>query len=201
MAHLYSIDFGTDVVSEAQYAPICSGTASAQLHRRNGCRCRQARQADHVGDEPEGTPVRYMRSIFIPGEDKCYCRFEGESADTVRQAALAAGSDFDGLAREHSGDQATAASGGDLGFVARGQTVPPFEDALFGLEPGSISGVVESPFGFHVIKAEGRRDARLIPFDEASAQIRLLLLDQARQALMVEFIARLRASGEIEIHI
>ncbi|PKB81750.1 MAG: DUF4242 domain-containing protein [Chloroflexi bacterium] len=34
----------------------------------------------------EGTPVRYMRSIFIPGEDKCYCLFEGESADTVRQA-------------------------------------------------------------------------------------------------------------------
>jgi len=86
MAHLCSIDFGTDVVSEAQYAPICSGTASAQLHRRNGCRCRQARQADHVGDDPEGTPVRYMRSIFIPGEDKCYCLFEGESADTVRQA-------------------------------------------------------------------------------------------------------------------
>jgi hypothetical protein len=34
----------------------------------------------------EGTPLRYMRSIFIPGEDKCYCLFEGESADTVRQA-------------------------------------------------------------------------------------------------------------------
>ena len=34
----------------------------------------------------EGTPIRYMRSIFIPGEDKCYCLFEGESADTVRQA-------------------------------------------------------------------------------------------------------------------
>ncbi len=34
----------------------------------------------------EGTPVRYMRSIFIPGEDKCYCLFEGDSADTVRQA-------------------------------------------------------------------------------------------------------------------
>ena len=34
----------------------------------------------------EGTPVRYMRSIFIPGEDKCYCLFEGESADAVRQA-------------------------------------------------------------------------------------------------------------------
>ena len=34
----------------------------------------------------EGTPVRYLRSIFIPGEDKCYCLFEGESAETVRQA-------------------------------------------------------------------------------------------------------------------
>ena len=38
----------------------------------------------------EGTPVRYMRSIFIPGEDKCYCLFEGDSADTVRQANIRA---------------------------------------------------------------------------------------------------------------
>lgn len=122
-------------------------------------------------------------------------------ARAVREQALTAETDFGALAREHSDDVATAESGGDLGFVGRERTVEPFEVALFALELGGVSEVVESPFGFHVIKAFERREGRVIPFDEASGQIRLLLLGQARQTLTVEFIARLRHAGEIEIHI
>ena len=120
-------------------------------------------------------------------------------AETIRRQAAGAGADFAALAREHSTDEATAPNGGDLGFVERGQTVPPFETALFALDPGGVSDVVESPFGFHIIRAVERRAGSVVPYEEAGPQIRLLLIEQERQALMSEFLARLRAAGEVEI--
>lgn len=64
------------------------------------------------------------------------------------------GAKFDELARKHSQDAGTAPAGGDLGFFGRGTMVKPFEDAAFALKPGQTSGIVESEFGFHVIRLE-----------------------------------------------
>ena len=61
------------------------------------------------------------------------------------------GADFAALAREHSEDPGSAQNGGEL-TVTRGQTVPPFEQAAFALEPGGLSSVVETQFGYHIIK-------------------------------------------------
>ncbi len=62
------------------------------------------------------------------------------------------GQDFTALAREFSDEPGAATSGGDLGVFGHGQMVPPFESAAFALAPGAISDVVETSFGFHVIK-------------------------------------------------
>ena len=61
--------------------------------------------------------------------------------------------------------------------------------------------MTESRFGFHVIRAGDRRDARVVPFEEAGGGIRRMLVEQARQALTAELIARLRAAGEIETYL
>jgi len=77
---------------------------------------------------------------------------ESQIADIERQ--LQGGADFAALARANS-DCGSAQAGGDLGGFGRGQMVRGFEDAAFGLNVGDTSGVVETPFGFHIIRRTG----------------------------------------------
>ena len=72
-------------------------------------------------------------------------------------AKLRAGGDFNALAKEHSVDTSNKDRGGDLGWFGRGMMVKPFEDAAFALKPGELSGIVETQFGYHIIKLEERR--------------------------------------------
>lgn len=81
------------------------------------------------------------------------------------------GADFAELAKQHSEDTNSAPNGGDLGFFSRGQMVPDFETAVFALEPGGISEVVQSPFGVHIIKVDEKREARTEPFEEARSKV------------------------------
>ena len=78
---------------------------------------------------------------------------------------------FADLAKKNSQDPGSAAKGGDLGFFGRGMMVKPFEDAAYGLKDGEISGVVESDFGFHIIKLTGIHAAKEKPFAEVKAEI------------------------------
>jgi len=97
-------------------------------------------------------------------------------AEKARERALA-GEDFAELARELS-EGPSAPNGGDLGFFSRDQMVPAFADAAFALEPGQISEVVRSGFGFHVIKVEEKRPAGTLPLDEVSDELHSLLVQQ-----------------------
>jgi len=86
-------------------------------------------------------------------------------------ARARSGEDFATLAREYSEDTATAAQGGDLGFFERGQMLPPFEQAAFGLEPGQISDLIEGPSGFHIVEVEEKRPAGPAPLDEVRDEV------------------------------
>jgi len=72
-----------------------------------------------------------------------------------------AGEDFSEIAKTYSEDPATSIRGGDLGFIKRGDLVPEFEEVAFNLEPGEISDIVETQFGFHVIKMIEKRGEKI----------------------------------------
>jgi len=79
---------------------------------------------------------------------------EAQAQIAAIETQLQEGADFAALAREHS-DCGSAAAGGDLGSFGRGQMVKAFEEAAFGLDVGGTSGVVETPFGYHIIHRSG----------------------------------------------
>ena len=78
---------------------------------------------------------------------------------------------FAEVARKNSDDEGSASQGGDLGFFGRGAMVKPFEDAVFALKAGEISPVIETDFGYHVIKVEALRGGSRKPFEEVRASI------------------------------
>jgi peptidyl-prolyl cis-trans isomerase D len=113
-------------------------------------------------------------------------------AEAVR-ARAAKGEDFAKLARAQSDDTGSASQGGDLGWNKRGKMVAPFDDAQFALKAGELSGVVETRFGYHVIKVEGVREGD-VPLDEAKAEIGLDQLKNARAEQMAKAAAEQTAS-------
>jgi peptidyl-prolyl cis-trans isomerase C len=83
-------------------------------------------------------------------------RSKDEAAQQIQalKAQIDGGADFADLAQQHS-DCPSGKSGGDLGNFGRGQMVGPFEEAAFGLVVGGTSGVVETDFGYHIIRRTG----------------------------------------------
>ena len=75
---------------------------------------------------------------------------------------LQGGADFAKLAGQHSDDPGSKGQGGDLGWFGRGEMVPVFEDAVFSLKKGQISGVIETQFGFHLVQLQDRRAGRAL---------------------------------------
>jgi peptidyl-prolyl cis-trans isomerase C len=129
-------------------------------------------------------------------------------ADGKKQARVAAqavmaqlkrGVPFEDVAKKVSSDTGSAQNGGDLGFFPKGQMTPAFEKAAFALKPGETSGIVETPFGFHIIRVVERRDARTAPFEEVSGQIKEFLTQGQREKKLEDFVTQIKTKAKIEI--
>jgi peptidyl-prolyl cis-trans isomerase C len=112
------------------------------------------------------------------------------------KAQIEKGADFGQLAGENS-DCPSKARGGDLGYFQRGKMVKPFEDAAFALKVGEMSEIVETQFGYHLVKVTDHQDPKEATLDEVKGQIEMLLKREARNAAIGEYVAKLRESAEI----
>ena len=132
--------------------------------------------------EPEEVHARHVLLTLAPDADD-------KQRDAVRARATAVlerlkkGEDFAAVAKEVSEDKANKDKGGDLGFIRRGNAEEAFESAAFALQAGELSGVVETRFGFHVIKVDERKAPREKPLAEVRDEIaETLRTDRARNA-------------------
>ncbi|HTN95153.1 MAG TPA: SurA N-terminal domain-containing protein [Gallionella sp.] len=107
-------------------------------------------------------------------------------AEQLLQQARQNPGKFDELARKNSQDPGSAAKGGDLGFFGRGMMVKPFDDAVFALKVGEMSGLVKSDFGYHIIKLLAIKPSRILPLDEAREGIFNKLRQQKAADLFAE---------------
>ena len=145
--------------------------------------------------------VRARHILFVveasaPAEEKK--KVNEKAAETLKK--IKGGEDFAKLASELSGDPGSKQKGGDLGFVARGKTVKPFEDALFSLKPGEVSAVIETKFGYHIIKAEERKDASVEPFESAKEKIRQKIMQERVKSAVTQFIDKAMKDAKAEIY-
>ncbi|HWX40409.1 MAG TPA: peptidylprolyl isomerase [Blastocatellia bacterium] len=109
------------------------------------------------------------------------------------------GASFEGLAREFSEDWGTRDSGGDLGLFARNTHTSQFDLAAFTIQPGKVSGIVETEFGYHIIKVTEHIPEHQRTLDEARSGLLSLLLDRKQAAHLKEWLAALRRESDIRI--
>ena len=148
----------------------------------------------------QGERVRASHILIRTAENAdAKAKQEARAKATEVLAQAKAGKDFAELAKHYSQDPGSAANGGDLGYFTQGQMVGAFEQAAFALAPGSLSDVVETPFGFHIIKVADKQPARTVPLDEVKPQIEQFLQTQRRQQKTEAFINSLKSKGKVEI--
>ncbi len=127
-----------------------------------------------------------------PNEERAKARKKIEGL--LQQAK--GGADFAELAKANS-SCLSASNGGDLDFVPRGKTTPAFEKALFELKVGEVSDIVETNYGFHIIKATDHSDPTVISFEQARQKIIQKLTEEKQVEFADEYLKKLKAEAEI----
>ena len=122
-----------------------------------------------------------------------------ETAKQVLAEVKANPEKFADIAREKSTDTVSASKGGDLGTFGQGRMVPDFELVAFALQPGQISEVVKTQYGYHVIMVSERKEGERRPFEQVKEQIRTSLRNKALQDQVRAHLDQLKKEGDVKI--
>ncbi len=148
--------------------------------------------------KPEGMRIREILISFAPNATASEKEERRKKAETLLQR-LKAGEDFAALAYDNSDDDYRV-KGGDLGIVHKGRLLPELEDAALKMEIGRISGLIETIYGYHIIKLEAKEPARQLSFSDIKESLkkerRSRVYDEKRDELM----RRLREKAKIEVY-
>jgi peptidyl-prolyl cis-trans isomerase SurA len=148
-------------------------------------------------NQPAHARVRHIFFRVEPGMASPQLEAVHERASRVLQEARNGGQ-FADLARRYSED-ATAANGGDLGVIRRGQALPEFEEVIFTMREGDISEVIRTPNGLHIVKIEAFSKGSEQPFPEIKAEIERRLLQGKMEQRFQDWTNELKDKAFIEI--
>ena len=146
----------------------------------------------------QGETVRASHILLKldPSDDEAAKTAKRERIEGLRKQ-LIDGADFAEVAKENS-DCPSSSAGGDLGNFGRGQMVPAFEDAAYAQPVGTVGEVVETQFGFHLIKVSEHTQAKTSDFDEVKSRISDILFSQKQQDAVRDYVDGLRSQAKIQ---
>ena len=141
------------------------------------------------------TPESVHAAHIVKNIDEKTDEATAREAIEAAERALAAGGDFAQLADEFSD---CPGRGGDLGFFAPGQMVEAFDLAVFALQPGQVSGIFRTDFGFHIAKVFARRPAGPQSLQDVKEQIAETLTNQKREKAVEQYLDKLISAAKVE---
>ncbi len=141
---------------------------------------------------PERVSVRHILLMTTGKSQPEMEQIRKKAEDLLKQ--IRAGADFADLAKKNSQDPGSAANGGDLGWIVRGQTVKNFEAAAFSLKPKQISDLVTTEYGFHILEVMDHQDAHVKSLAEVKNDIAALLKKQAANQKMQDLTQQAQAA-------
>jgi peptidyl-prolyl cis-trans isomerase C len=140
-------------------------------------------------ENPEMVRARHILVAVKPNATEDEKKAALKKAEDILDKAKK-GEDFAKLASEYSDDPGSKAKGGDLGFFTQGSMVGKFEQAAFVLKPGEISPVVETEFGYHIIKCEERKAAEQQPYETVKEQVKAKATQAIQQERLNAFLEK-----------
>jgi len=140
--------------------------------------------------------VKHILILFEKGASEVIRKKKNKEIKRIL-TEIKEGKDFEEAAVEYSED-VSASMGGDVGFVAKGQMVPEFEKAVYRLKEGEISDVVETKYGYHIIKVEKIQKGRTLPFKEVEIKVKNILVRGKQKSAFNNWMTELRESAFIE---
>ncbi|HEY6713834.1 MAG TPA: peptidylprolyl isomerase [Rubrobacter sp.] len=163
---------------------------------------RVAGDAEPSDDEIQNYYEKNKEAQFTTPEQRCvrhilFNKDQKEKAKDVKQQ-LENGGDFAKLAKENSQDPGSAAKGGDLGCLGKGETVPEFEQAAFGAERGEIVGPVQTEFGYHILQVTDVKPEQTRSLQEVESQIRSQLATEKQSEAFNKWIEEQKKERDVK---
>ena len=148
--------------------------------------------------QPESLDLRHLMVKVEEGADDPTRSAAQTKAEELRQQILD-GADFAELASQHSDDPASRERGGALESIKRNVMQKPLNDAAFSLQPGELSSVLATPFGFHLLLVEARNPEQPIALPDVADRIRMQLTQVRKKQILDEYVTALKNQARIEI--
>jgi len=146
--------------------------------------------------QPEEVRASHILAEVKPNAEKSEKSKAMEKIKKV-QKQLGEGDEFAELAKKYS-DGPSRTKGGDLGYFKRGQMVKPFEDTAFALEPNQVSDIVETDFGYHLIRVLDKRPKGVLPYEEVAQRINAYLAKEKEKKEINVYLEGIKKNAEIQ---